>query len=390
MDIDLDSLDINNDKLWDLIDSLDTSVSTVSTVSSSERSINCLECDENNFESDITNGIVICTNCGFIKSEILEKSINNLNNSKSINRFGCPTNFFLPKSSLGTKVKNGRFSTLSLLEKWSQMPYKERSLLDVLKFMEACCLKYKVPKTIIENGKILFKRINDSKHTSGINQGKNIIIRGLNRKSLIAACIFHGAIKQNIPYSPKEISKIFSIQEKYVTKGCRKLRDLLPLDNILCEIKSCESYEYICRKDLLKIFNIDNRFLKIIKKLSLNITKLGLVSDHQPPSVAAGIILLISKIFSLNITKKKISDIFMISHVTIMKTYKKLNKYKKFILSDKNTNNLIKIVTVEYTKMIDTETDSETLENSQTLENSEEIETYSNNNQRNLIKKYLN
>ena len=71
--------------------------------------------------------------------------------------------------------------------------------------------EYSDVNEVIENAKILFKHINDSKHLEGDNEGKNIIIRGLNRQCLIAACVFNGATLQNIPLSPKEIGEIFEI-----------------------------------------------------------------------------------------------------------------------------------------------------------------------------------
>ena len=71
---------------------------------------------------------------------------------------------------------------------------------------------------------------------------------------------------------------------------------------------------------------------------------MGIASDHQPPSVAAGAILLLSEILSLNINKKKISKTFKISQVTIMKTYKKIFPYRKVVLSDENTNKLLEII----------------------------------------------
>ena len=61
-------------------------------------------------------------------NELLDRStdwasINSTNDNNS--RCGCPTNYYFPQSSLGTKASNGKFSRISILERWSQMPYKE-------------------------------------------------------------------------------------------------------------------------------------------------------------------------------------------------------------------------------------------------------------------------
>ena len=50
-------------------------------------------------------------------------------------RCGAATNFFLPKSSLGTTI-SGKKSVLKMLQNWNQMPYKERSLSEVLQHLE--------------------------------------------------------------------------------------------------------------------------------------------------------------------------------------------------------------------------------------------------------------
>lgn len=358
--IKINDLDINSDNFYDLVDSLEGS-DTEKSKTSIEKDMFCQNCNYNKFENDTSNGIKVCTNCGYINSELVDKNLDNMN-TNVISRYGCPTNFYLPKSSLGTKVKNGKYTPLALLERWSQMPYKERSLLEVLKYIEKRCLMFNIPKPIIENSKILFKRINDSKYQSGVNIGKNIIIRGLNRKSLIAACVFHGAIKQNKPRSPKEIAEIFDIEEKQVTRGCRKLRDLMPKDTILCELKTCQSYDFLSRKEFSKQLNISDKHVNLVRRMSLNIKKLGIATDHQPPSVAAGCILLLSEILKLNLEKKLISEIFKISVVTIMKTFKKIYKYKNVIISDKNTNKLLSRMTSKRNRNLIDETDSEKID----------------------------
>lgn len=328
-----------SDSIWDIVDSLEITDASVSTETSTTIEMICENCEGEEFESDVSNGVIICIDCGVIHSELLDKNINSID-SKVISSYGCPTNFFLPNSSLGTKVRNGKFTTLSLLERWSQMPYKERSLLNVLNDIERKCKQANLTQNIIDNAKILFKRINDSKYENG----KNVIIRGLNRKSLIASCVFHGAIIQNIPHTPKEIGKIFGISEKLVTKGCRKIREILNNDSILSTIKSSQTFDFITRREYVKKLKLSEKYLLIAKRMIENINKLEITMDHQPPSIAAGSILLLSEIFDLGITKKLISDTVNISQVTIMKTYKKIFKYKDIIIDNERTEKFLKLI----------------------------------------------
>ena len=58
----------------------------------------------------------------------------------------------------------------------------------------------------------------------------------------------------------------------------------------------------------------------------------SIVSENAPPSIAAGCIYLISVHYKMNISKKEIAKACEISEVTINKCYKKLLKYKDYII----------------------------------------------------------
>ena len=60
---------------------------------------------------------------------------------------------------------------------------------------------------------------------------------------------------------------------------------------------------------------------------------LGIISQNTPPSIAAGVINLVSTLCSLNMSKKDIHNCCDISEVTIGKCYKILYKYRKYLFS---------------------------------------------------------
>jgi len=309
----------------------------------------CSNCKSNNLIKD--NGYIICSDCGIINDEILDRGIEYVNNDTGNTRVGCPSNHFLPLSSLGTKIGGHSYSRMSLLQnKWYRMVYRERSLLSVLTSIEDKCKIYNINKPIIDNSKILFKKINDSKHKYGKNKGKQIIIRGINRNSLIAACIYHGCEMQGIPRSQKEIAEICNLDVTNVTKGCRKFREILEGDDILTILEPSDVLQYVERYS--KKLNLDTKYIEICKSLSINIKKLDIASDHQPPSIAAGSIMLISEVYNLNINIKEISIKFKISEVTIKKTYKKIREYKDILFDDKLVEKNLKLLE-EYYKNLD-------------------------------------
>ena len=80
---------------------------------------------------------------------------------------------------------------------------------------------------------------------------------------------------------------------------------------------------------------------------------MDIAHDHQPRSIAAGSVMLMSLILDLNISKKNISETFKISQVTIMKTYKKIFPYRKILIDDDTCNNMIKYINIKSKKILD-------------------------------------
>ena len=52
------------------------------------------------------NGECICQNCGVVNSELYDEMPEFNNDLEGTSRYGCPSNYFYPKSALGTKFKH--------------------------------------------------------------------------------------------------------------------------------------------------------------------------------------------------------------------------------------------------------------------------------------------
>lgn len=310
-----------------------------------KQQIICRHCNSTNITHCTVKGYNVCEDCGIINEYFLDKApewTTYESSDESNGRCGCATNSFLPKSSLGTSINGKGFSRIEVLHRWGNMPYKERSLFDVLKTIEHNCRRHNIKKSIIDNAKILYKNINNTKHQTGNNKGKNIIIRGVNRKSLIAACVFYGAKLQGEPRSPKEIGEVFGLTLTNVTSGCRKFLDLMEKNILTYNIQTSQSSDFIERfNNKLKI---QKTYINIAKRISVNINKLDIASNHQPRSVAAASILLTSHIHQLGIPKKNISKEFNISEVTITKAFKEIQTHEKMIINDEITTKVYNIL----------------------------------------------
>jgi transcription initiation factor TFIIB len=284
---------------------------------------------------DNSKGYLVCQDCAVINEEFLDKNHEFSNETSKNSRYGCPSNYFFPKSALGTKINSKGFNRLSILQRQGQMPYKEKSLMEVLERIQEKCKKYVITQSIIDTAKILYKKISECKHTKGKRKGKNMIMRCINRRSMIAACVFHACKLQKEPRSPKEIADIYDLEIRHVNRGCRKFLDYIDITTIFFEIKSSQSSDFIER--FAKKLNVEKQYIDKAKDISSNIHKLGLASTHEPPSVAAGCILLVGNMYHIDISKKNISEIFGISDVTISKTYRKIYPYHKIIMNNKVT-----------------------------------------------------
>ena len=302
----------------------------------------CKSCKSDKLIIDNIKGYLVCAECAVINQEFLDEipeftfDEENNCNGNGASRYGCPSNYFFPKSALGTKIASKSYNKVSALQRQGQMPYREKSLLEVLERIQSKCKKYNITQSIIDSAKILYKKVSDCKHVRGKRKGKNMIMRCINRRSMIAACVFYACKMQKEPRSPKEIADIYELEIKHVHRGCRRILDYIDLNSAFYQIRNSQAADFIER--LAKKLEIDKKYIDISKDVCNNIHKLDIASTHEPPSVAAGCILLVAITYNVNISKKQISEIFDISDVTISKTYRKIHPYYKIILNNKVTD----------------------------------------------------
>ena len=282
------------------------------------------------------NSECICQNCGVVNRELYDEMPEFNNDLEGTSRYGCPSNYFYPKSALGTKFRTKGYSRISNIQRQGQMPYREKSLLETLTKIQKKCKIYGITQAIVDSAKILYKKVTDYKHTKGKRIGKNRIMRCINLRSMIAACVFYACKLQGEPRSPKEIADIWELEIKHINKGCRKFLEFIDLESLNTEFTSSKSSDFIER--FADKLNLEKEYITISQDISKNIHKLDIASTHEPPSVAAGCILLVSVMYNLNITKKQISDVFKISDVTISKTYRRIHPFHKIVMSNVITN----------------------------------------------------
>ena len=89
------------------------------------------------------DGQHVCSNCGLVQQKKLSHEAeyrfygDSDNKSNNPERVGLPSYYMLPESSLGTMITHRSFDKQSIkrmvqYNTWSQMPYKERSLIKLV------------------------------------------------------------------------------------------------------------------------------------------------------------------------------------------------------------------------------------------------------------------
>jgi len=289
-----------------------------------ERALKCCEIKDN-YEYTSKKEI-ICKSCKNTISNIIDTPEwkNYKDSNVNMTRCGMPTNVMLPESSLGTTIKydnNYRMMKVNRYQQWNSMPYKERSLYKVYKDIEDKCNSSDLPLIISETAQSYYLTISQTK-----------ISRGSNRIGIIAACIYFACKECEVPRSTGELSSLFNIDNKIMTKGCKNFTEIMRMSK---DRKRIQSHKSVNLHDFIERFShklkLDQKDQENIKSLSKLCEDLGLVNDNTPPAMASGCIHLYLKNKDIDIDKKKISGVCKISEVTVNKCSKKLENQKEII-----------------------------------------------------------
>jgi transcription initiation factor TFIIIB Brf1 subunit/transcription initiation factor TFIIB len=344
--IDLENLD-ELDKL-DNLDILDCSsyfeniynqvVKKENNIGEKEKKFNescCPTCFSSEFIEDTSSGYIICQ-CGQVISNIYDyrSEVRIYDDDSKTDNLRCNkvTNVLLPQSSLGTRLPNNIKGSLKKLQAWSAMPYRERSLYNDFKKINSCCDKLGFKKNIQESANIYYSIAKSCKYTEGLNIGKFIITRGKNNRGIQAGSICIACKKNNTPFIAKNIYEHFKLNIKELNNGVKTILELLKIKEFAIDVSSLKSEAYI--KKYCMDLNVKEDLMNQAIKISKNINKLNLASEHNQFSIAATSMLVMGENNNIpSMTKKRLREMFGVSEVTISKTYKKIEKIKH-ILSD--------------------------------------------------------
>jgi transcription initiation factor TFIIB len=284
----------------------------------------CQYCASNDIVLD--DGDCVCQQCGTLCKRFIDASAEwryySNDDPKGVNptRCGMPLNELLPESSMGTMIgfTYNEKADMRIIRKyhlWNCMSYKERSLYNIFDMLTVNAVNHGIPKSILEEAKVMYKKISELK-----------ISRGENRSGLIASSIYMSCKSHKVPRSTKEIAKIFNLKPTTMTKGCKRFQELMKMS-----MESTQAEDFICR--FCSRLSLDPSMRDVCKHVIRKADDLCIVCENTPPSIAAGAIFLCSSLCGWKVGKKELAEACEISQVTISKCYKKMHVYRLDLLS---------------------------------------------------------
>lgn len=315
----------DDDSIWNLFNSLGSDEHKVRDEPREKVDEICPHCSSINLILD--EGNFVCLGCGTLFERFIDTTAEwryyGHEDSKTSDptRCGLPTNELLPDSSLGTIIGNkfGECYEMRILRKyqmWNSMSYKERTLYNIFDSLTINAVNSGIPATIIDEAKVLYKKISELK-----------LSRGDNRSGLIASSIYMSCKTHNVPRSAKEIAKIFNLKTTTMTRGCKKFQEILQM-----QLASSNAGDFVLR--FCSKLNLTQDIKDVCVYVVNKADEMCIISHATPPAAASGAIFLVCMLCSVNIDKKTLAIGCDISCVTISKCYKRLHNYRMYLFSE--------------------------------------------------------
>ncbi len=302
------------DDIWDIMDGLKDSKSEDADII----------CSCGSKDIVVEDCMQICGKCSSIIGKVIDNTAEwryygGDSKSDDPSRCGLPTNSLLPKSSLGSMIGGNKFGSnfdirrIRQYQMWNAMPYNERTLWNVFDKLTGVSLSNGIPQKIVDDAKVLYKRASEKK-----------ISRGDNKEGLIASCIYHACLMNNLPRSSKEIAKMFDIDPVILNKGNSRFQTLLQIN-----VVSSSPLDFISR--YCSILDMKMEDIETCKRLVKFLEDSEIMSDNSPTSSCASILYYYSEKKNLGYVKKQFAEVCNVSEVTVIKGYKFLCKYDSYI-----------------------------------------------------------
>ena len=274
----------------------------------------CSEIDSVRLE----DGNYTCQKCNTVNSRFIDASAEwHFSNGQrqDSTRCGMPVNDLIPQASFGSIIaysshESADIKSIRKYMMWNSLSYKDRSLIKIFDTLTTAALTNGIPKSIIENSKNMYKSISEL----------GVVTRGANRSGIIASCIYMSCKQENVPRSAKEIAKVFNLPLSTMTRGCKRIQEMLKLD-----FEPSTALDFIGR--FCSNLGMDRAKTHECELLLERVLDANELTHNAPPSLAAACIDVCSRANAWNISKKSICAACDVSIVTVTKCAAELARF---------------------------------------------------------------
>tara|TARA_B100000287_G_scaffold418099_1_gene454641 strand:+ start:3053 stop:3994 length:942 start_codon:yes stop_codon:yes gene_type:complete len=279
----------------------------------------CIDC--NHVKIITKEGLPTCPNCGLVDDMCIDDRPEWTSGVTEDGKVNDPSRCSAPNANpelfsqdwgKGTIITTGKTSSYSnkrmaKINFHQSMNHRDRSLFHAYKDIDEAC--FRLPETVVKDAKMMYKKFNEKKLT-----------RGAVRTGIKANCVLFACRMSKIPRTTKEISDMFSIQPKDLSRTSQMFKEvMLGKTN-----NTYTTLPHDVMQRLLNSFDVSRE-----ERLNCNnmCSKLETCSDlmsKTPNSVASVIIYMVLK---HRVTKNEINEKCVVSIPTINKIENIIKKY---------------------------------------------------------------
>ena len=284
----------------------------------------CIDC--NHVKIITKEGLPTCPNCGLVDDMCIDDRPEWTSGVTEDGKVNDPSRCSAPNANpelfsqdwgKGTIITTGKTSSYSnkrmaKINFHQSMNHRDRSLFHAYKDIDEAC--FRLPDTVVKDAKMMYKKFNEKKLT-----------RGAVRTGIKANCVLFACRMSKIPRTTKEISDMFSIQPKDLSRTSQMFKEVMLG-------KTNNTYTTLPHDVMQRLLNSFDVSREERLKCNNMCSKLETCSDlmsKTPNSVASVIIYMVLK---HRVTKNEINEKCVVSIPTINKIENIIKKY----LEDKN------------------------------------------------------
>lgn len=287
----------------------------------------CIECKSNNLIKRLTDGDIVCQDCGIVNDTIIDDSPEWLNVNSTVTMDRCTPN--IDNHTLVSQCGDAKMQR-TLIRMHSD--YNKTKINKVKTMYSSICTSNNLSQEIAYKSSQLYEKIFNTRKFDGSKHIK----RGKKLKGIKAACLYFVLQDSENTFerrSPEYVSEITGVDISNINEAKKliiKQLDMytkLPKNNLYIDLINI----YTDSLKNYKNFQIPKELINTMYSTLNNCLEKGLLLEKVPKSVAAGCIWYVinhysdlaeKKIF----TKKDIKDCTKVSPVTLENVSKEINK----------------------------------------------------------------